>query len=182
MGIFGGCASESGSSSRAEWHNSFKSDHCSMSFSIAQVPIIRPWFRNSYLVSPIWRFAVGDVLVKDWMLSNGGKPPKGLLPAYPTSAIFIRDLKLDFGNESGFAEWMNQQSSSSAGGGGGLSIGPVFLGGSYSSCQTQGKSKSQCQYKYNENGMSVPGMQLIGFKCHIIPQSPNPSPDVKEWV
>lgn len=154
-----------------------------MSFSIAQIPIIFPWFRPSYLTSPIWRFAVGDLLVKDWKLSDGGKPPKGQMPAYPTSMIFIRDLNFNFGSESGFSEWMNEQSAKSANGGGALSIGPIFLGGKYSSWQTQGRSENSAQYKYDENGMSVPGMQLIGFKCHVLPGSvPNPSSDVKEWV
>jgi hypothetical protein len=134
------------------------------------------------LTSPIWRFAVGDILVKGWQLSDAGKPPKGQMPAYPTSAIFIRDLQLNFGAESGFSDWMNEQSASSASGGGSVCIGPVFLGGSYSSWSKQGKSTSQAQYHYDENGMSVPGMQLIGFKCHINPLCPNPSPDIKEFV
>jgi hypothetical protein len=182
LGIFGGGGGGSGSSSRQEFKSSFNSDHCSMSFSIAQIPIIRPWFKPSYLTSPIWRFAVGDILVKGWQLSDGTKPPKGQMPAYPTSAIFIRDLHLNFGTESGFSDWINEQSASSASGGGTVAIGPICLGGSYSSWSKQGKATSQSQYKYDENGMSVPGMQLIGFKCHIFPQSPNPSPDIKEFV
>ncbi|MGE5464800.1 MAG: hypothetical protein ACM3PS_15670 [Syntrophothermus sp.] len=183
LGIFGGSGGGSGSSSRQEWTSGFNSDHCSMSFSIVQIPIVRPWFRPSYLTSPIWRFAVGDVLVKDWKLSDGGKPPTGQLPAYPTSMIFIRDLNLNFGSESGFSEWMNEQSESAAHGGGALSIGPFFLGGSYSSSSKQGRSESSSQYKYDENGMSVPGMQLIGFKAHVhtLPM-PNPSSAVLEWV
>jgi hypothetical protein len=178
----GGHGSASASRSHAESHFKFNSDHCSMTFWIAQIPIVRPWFRPSYITSPIWRFAVGDIWVKDWKLSDGGKPPQGKMPAYPTSAIFIRDLHFNFGTESGFADWVNDQSKSSAGGGGGFSIGPIWGGGSASSWKKQGKSESQSEYKYDENGMNVPGMQLIGFKCHIIPPSPNPSRDVKEWV
>ena len=141
-----------------------------MSFSIAQIPLVRPWFRQSYLTSPIWRFAVGDVLVKDWKLSDGGKPPTGQMPAYPTSAIFIRDLTLNFGTESGFSEWMNEQKSKSKGGGAALSLGPFFLGGSYSSWQKHGKSESQSQYKYHdENGMSVAGMHSSALKSICIP-------------
>lgn len=182
LGIFGGSGGGSGSSSSKEWQSSFNSDHCSMSFSIAQIPIVRPWFRSSFLTSPIWRFAVGDILVKGWQLSDGSKPPKGVMPAYPTSAIFIRDLTLNFGSESGFSDWMTEQSQSAANAGGALTLGPFFLGGSYSRSQDRGKSQGQSQYKYDENGMSVPGMQLVGFKCHINPTSPNPSPNVKEWV
>jgi len=104
------------------------------------------------------------------------------MPAYPTSAIFIRDLTLNFGSESGFSDWMTQQSQSAANAGGALTLGPFFLGGSYSRSQDQGKTQGRSQYQYDENGMSVPGMQLIGFKCHINPTSPNPSPAVKEWV
>jgi hypothetical protein len=183
LGIFGGGGSGSGSSSRQAFQSSFNSDHCSMSFSIAQIPLLLPWFKPSYLTSPIWRFAENDISVKGWQLSDGGKPPKGQMPAYPTSAIFIRDLQLNFGTESGISDWMNEQSASSASGGGTLCIGPIFLGGSYSNWSKQGKSTSQAQYHYDENGMSVPGMQLIGFKCHIFDkQYPNPSPDIKDFV
>ena len=147
MGIFGGGGGGSGSSSHEEWHSSFNSDHCSMSFFICQIPIIRPWFKPSFLTSPIWRFDVGDYYVKGWQLSDAGKPPKGQMVAYPTSAIFIRDLHLNFGSESGFADWANDKSSSSASGGGFLSVGPFYCGGSYSSSSSQGKATSQSQYR-----------------------------------
>jgi hypothetical protein len=153
-----------------------------MSFFICQIPIIKPWFRSSFLTSPIWRFAVGDYFVKGWQLSDGGKPPKGQMVAYPTSAIFVRDLKLNFGNQSGFANWVNDQSSSSASGGGGLSFGPFSCGGSYSNWKTQGQATSNQAYHYDENGMSIPDMQLIGFKCHINPLTPNPDSGIKTWV
>jgi hypothetical protein len=30
--------------------------------------------------------------------------------------------------------------------------------------------------------MDVPGMQIIGFKCNVMPKSPQPNPKIKEWV
>jgi hypothetical protein len=30
--------------------------------------------------------------------------------------------------------------------------------------------------------MKIPGIQIIGFKCHLLPKSPDPLPEIKEWV
>ena len=37
-------------------------------------------------------------------------------------------------------------------------------------------------YHWDGQTLTVPGMQCVGFKCHIIPKSPNPLPTIKEWV
>src|SRR5262249_52911708 len=152
-----------------------------MSFEIAQIPIVRPWFKSSYLTSKIWRYAVGNVLVKDWVLSDGASPPHGEMPAYPTSVIFIRNLKFNFGDSSGFSHFLDQQESSSSGGGGFAAIGPVFLGGSASSWSKGEKTDRSWGFHRTDQGLTVPGMQIIGFKCHVMPKSPNPAPEIKSW-
>jgi hypothetical protein len=30
--------------------------------------------------------------------------------------------------------------------------------------------------------MVVPGMQVVGYKCHIIPKRPDPLPSITEWI
>jgi len=182
LGIFGGSGGGGGTSSRQEYNGHFNSDHCSMSFEIAQIPIIRPWFKSSYLSSKTWRFNPNNPDFKNDVLCDAGSPPNGLMPDYPTSIIFIRNLSLDFGSDSGFSHYLDEQKSSHVEGGGCVSIGPFFLGGSASHWSKEGNTEFDWGYSYTEQGLTVPGMQIIGFKCHILPKSPNPSPDVREWV
>jgi hypothetical protein len=184
LGIFGGSGSASGSQSHKEYHGTFDSSHTSMSFEIAQIPIARAWFRPAFLNSKAWRFDQNNVTTKNDKLSDGGSPPKGMMPAYPVTAIFVRKLALSFGESSGFSDFVADQKSSSAGGGGCLNIGPFFLGGSASKSSASGSSQRDYGYRYENNTMYVDGMQLIGYKCHILPKSPDPDPGIPaaNWI
>jgi hypothetical protein len=182
-GFFGIGASggASGSASHSQYNGSFNSEHCSMSFDICQVAIVRPWFKTSFLNSKTWRFDPGNPDVKNNLLSDGGSPPKGLMPAYATSVIFIKNLMLDFGDNKGFQSFQQQQSANSQGGGANFSFGPFSIGSSASHSQVSGSSSSAGGYSWTDQGLSVPGMQVVGYRCHVLPMSPNPSPDIKEW-
>jgi hypothetical protein len=182
FGIFGGSGSAGGSSSRSQFNSSFNSDHCSMSFDICQVAIVKPWVKTSYLNSHTWRFDQGNPDVKGQMLSDAGMPPKGLLPAYPTSIIFIRNLCLDFGDNSGFQNYMHQQDASHQGGSAAVAFGPFCLGASGSHWSQNSSTQSSSGYSFTDQGLSVPGMQIVGYKCHVLPRAPNPSPDIKNWI
>jgi hypothetical protein len=179
---FGGGGGAGGSSSSSQYHSQFNSDHCSMSFDICQVAIVKPWVKTSYLNSHTWRFDQGNPDVKGQVLSDGGMPPKGLLPAYPTSIIFIRNLVLDFGDNSGVQDYMHQQESSHQGGGGVVAFGPFCVGAGGSHWSQSASTQSSWGYSFSDQGMSVPGMQAIGYKCHVLPKAPNPSPDIKNWI
>src|SRR5215469_13243733 len=179
---FGGSGSAGGSSSNSQFNSSFNSDHCSMSFDICQVAIVKPWVKTSYLNSHTWRFDQGNPDVKGQMLSDAGMPPKGLLPAYPTSIIFIRNLCLDFGDNSGFQNYAHQQEASHQGGGAAIALGPFCLGASGSHWSQSSSTQSSWGYSFTDQGLSVPGMQIVGYKCHVLPKAPNPSPDIKNWI
>ena len=153
-----------------------------MSFEICQVNIVRPWLKTSYLNSKTWRFDPGNPDVKNNLLSDGSSPPKGLMPAYPTSIILVRNLLLDFGNNQGAQSFMTQQSSNSQGGGVGFSFGPFSIGADASHHNASGSTTSQASYSWSDQGLSIPGMQIIGYRCHVLPKSPNPSPDIKNWI
>ncbi len=87
----------SGSASHSQYNgNALIPNIARMSFDICQVAIVRPWFKTSFLNSKTWRFDPGNPDVKNNLLSDGGSPPKGLMPAYATSVIFIKNLMLDF--------------------------------------------------------------------------------------
>jgi hypothetical protein len=68
--------------------------------------------------------------------------------------------------------------SKNSGGGGGFSLGPFSMGGKASFNKTEKK------LSINQVGdtIVVPGMQIIGFRNHILPLSPNPDPAIKNWI
>jgi hypothetical protein len=159
-----------------EFSSGFDSSKFSLSFQMCQVPIIRPWFKRNFIASNYWRYDKKSPSVANAVLSDGGNPPKGKMVAYPTSIVFIRNLELKFAENTGFSNWMKKEID----GGGGISIGPFFAGGSYGASSSQSVSN----YTHNSQSVKVPGMQIIGFKCHVLPKSPNPNPTIKEssWV
>jgi hypothetical protein len=183
LGIFGaaGGGGKSAGSSRAEYKDGFNSAHLGITFEIAQVPIVRPWFRPAFLLSKSWRFDQGNPEVKDEIVSDGLMPPKGLMPGYPTTVLFIRNLTLKVGKASGFGEFVSEHTSESAGGRGVVSIGPFHAGGGYNRAAVGGTTTRNRQQHWDGQELSVPGMQVIGFKCHILPACPSPLPSIQIW-
>jgi hypothetical protein len=170
FGLFGG----GGGHTQEETTMRFNSEDFSLSFGICQVPIVRPWFKNQFLVSKSWRFDQSNAEAKGQMVSDGRVSAQGLIPAYPTSMICIKDLRLNFAQHSGFENFVSQNTS----GGFGVSLGPFSLGGSHSF----GDSTKNVSYQFDEQGMSIKGMAVIGFKCHIVPRSPDPLKTITKWV
>lgn len=164
----------SGSGSHRDYDGKFDSTQFSLSFSITQVPIVRPWFKTPFLASKAWRFDPSNAEAKGQMVSDGGTPPKGLIPAYPTSIVCVKDLTLSFGESSEVNKFVQDQINA----GGFVSFGPFALGGHYS----KGSSNRSFEYKSESQGVRVPGMQIVGFKCHLVPKSPDPLPDIASWA
>lgn len=181
LGI-GVAASHSRSASHSEYHGKFDSSHTSMSFEIAQIPISRPWFRTAFLTSHGWRFDQNNVVTKSDRLSDGASPPKGKMPAYATTAIFVRKLALSFGESQGFSDFVSNARTSSTSAGGFASFGPFFIGGGGSSRSGSGDTRRDYGFRYENNTLYVDGMQLIGYKCHVMPKSPDPDPAIREWI
>jgi len=163
LGIFSGGGGGGASESRSEYHSKFKSDRFSLSFEIAQLPIVRPWMKEAFLLSKSWRFDQNNPEAKGEMISDGGAPPKGKMPAYPTSIIFIRNLLLDFGEANGFSDYVAENSSSNASAGGSVSWGPFSLGGSYSRSKASGSTQQHQGVKTSSQGIAVEGMQIAGM-------------------
>jgi hypothetical protein len=125
LGIFGGGGTASSASGQSESHVKFDSSHFNMTFKITQVPIVRPWYRTSFMVSKLWRFDENNPEAKGEMVSTGGQTPTGKIPAYPTSLIAIKDLVISFRNSSGFSDMAQSWKSSSASGGGAFHFGQL---------------------------------------------------------
>jgi len=183
LGIFGGAGSASNARGQNQSQVRFDSGHFGMSFKITQVPIVRPWLRSSFLVSKLWRFDQNNPEAKSQMVSDGGSPPKGLIPAYPTSMICIKDLRLTLSKSSGFAEAYSSWKQSSASGGGAFSFGPFHLGGSHARSSSSGQRSAESHYDSETQTMSVPGAQVIGYKCHVYQDKmPDPNRDITTWI
>lgn len=149
----------------------------SLSFEMAQVPISRPWFHAEFLKSHYWRFHPdASKTGQTDVLSDGKLPPAGGLPAYAAAMIAVRNVVFNFKTHSGNYDAVNKAIS----GGGGLSIGPFFAGGKYKN----GHQERDFQSSTESQGIEVPGMQVVGFRCHLLPKSPDPVKEIKDdqWV
>jgi hypothetical protein len=183
MGLFSGGGSASSQSSSNQYQGGFNVSNFSLGFSICQIPIWRAWFKDAFLLSKTWQFDQTNPDFKGRLLSDGGSPPTGYLPAYPISVIFIKDLFMAIDQSSSEASFIHAQTSSSAGGGGVVSLGPFALGGEASHYSASGYSSRNFSAQWNDQGMTVPGIQIAGFKCHVLTQKcPNPDPSIKNWV
>lgn len=181
LGIGGG-GSSSSESGQSEFNVHFDKNSFKLGFEIAQIPIVRPWFKTAFLVSKTWRFDQNNPEAKGEIVSDGGAPAKGLIPAYPTSIIFIKDLWMCVAKSKGFIEMDSHYRKSSKSGGGGLGWGWFNLGGSYERESGSGEWSLESHYDSNTQTLRVPGVQIIGFKCHVLPKSPNPLPGITKWV
>jgi hypothetical protein len=179
---FGGGGSTSSASGESQSNIRFDSENFGLSFKIAQVPIVRPWFKTAFLMSKSWRFDQNNPEAKGEIVSDGGKPAKGLIPAYPTSMILIKDLSMYMGKSSGFEEFHASYQHSSASGGGYVSFGPFHLGGSHGRSSGSGERSSGYHYDAATQTMTVPGTQIIGFKCNVLPKSPDPLSSITQWI
>ncbi len=145
-------------------------DTFSLSFEIAQIPIMRPWFRPEFLTSRYWRFGpdakILDPSDGEVPLSDGAVPPTGRAPAYTTAIIFVRNLKLNFKTKSGNYDRISSKFNA----GGSVSVGPFSFGGKYK----KDKVESDFHSETTAEGIYAPGMQVIGFRCHLLGKSPNP--------
>lgn len=182
LGIFGGSGSAGSSSAQSEYSEKINTDEFSLSFEIAQVPIVRPWCHWSFLTSKTWRFDPSIPGKLGEMLSNGEAPPHGLMPAYPSAVVFIRKLKLSLGQNERFATFMKSHKSSQQDGGGYVRFGPFFGGGSGKNMSSNGTTQRDWGYRDDQQGMTVEGMQIAGFRCHVMPRSPDPLETIATWV
>ncbi len=174
LGFFRFSGGASGQRSEVDTKCDFSSFE--FSFEICQVPIIRPWFKSNFLTSKTWRFAQGDEGFKTKFLSDGKKPPHqdSMMPAYPTSMIFIKNLRLNFANASDVSHALESKVTS----GGMVGYGPFFISGAYGS----GRNEQSRTHHSDTQGIFVDGLQCIGFKCYLLPKAPSPDPAVKKWV
>lgn len=182
LGVFAGGGGTSSASGQSASHVQFDSEHFRLTFKIAQVPIVRPWFKSAFITSKSWRMDQNNAEARGQVASDGGLPAKGMLPAYPTTMVLIRDLVMTFAKSSGFQDLASNWQRSSASGGGAFAFGPFHLGGSHGRSSASGARSSQASYDAEKQTMRVPGTQIIGFKCHVFGKAPDPLTTITSWI
>ncbi len=173
--FFGGAK---GSHTRLDTSNSISFDSSKIEFELTQVPIVRSWFREDFLLSNKWRFKPGTTAAgtegKGVLSSGDPADPRGSLFAYPTVFIFARNIKL---SRSTY-EKMQTEATRSTDGKGGFNLGPFSMGAKASYNTTE----KDLQVTQQDDMMVVNGMQAIGFRNHILPLCPDPDPEVTAWI
>lgn len=154
-------ASANASSSKDSLDKSLETDDFEMKFKITQATLGRGWFDPDFLTNGLWdwdREAYG-------MLSDGNTPPVGRLIAYPTTAVFIKDVEI----KSSAMKDVYSEMSKTLKAGGSFGFGPFKIGATHS----QDSKEVKTNFDENANTLRIEGMQLIGFKCFALPQAPN---------
>jgi len=171
FGFWNASASAKGASSSMQ--ASVDMTNFSMRFEYTQVPISRGWFYPEFLLNKGWTLEPGKGWMYTDMPSTADLPPKGNFIGYPTSALFLRNVYMEYDElHSQQAEWSKSFSA-----GGSVGIGPVRVGGSYSSQE----SDKQLHVVPTGKGITVEGMQLIGFVCNLVGKCPDPLPGIEKF-
>ncbi|MCK0128669.1 hypothetical protein [Erythrobacter sp. F6033] len=163
------------------------SDEVSISFEIAQGILVRPWFDPAFLMCRKYTMtdpATGDSLAAleddDFVLSDGGKPPKGILPAYTTSVIFIRNLKIKSEQILDYVE--KSKSDSSFSGRTTLPFLPAAIGGG----RDTSKEDELVTTDRSTGEITIGGTHIVAFRGTYLNKAPNPDleehSDPSHWV
>ena len=109
-----------------------KATNFKATFEFVQVPIVRPWFKPGFFSMRGWILdnssgAFGSDVVSDGMEGKTDQEPKGRLVAYPTTALFVRDVSFKFDE----ADDMNKDLNVNISNGVRVGWGPFSIGGSY---------------------------------------------------
>jgi len=160
----------SGSSSTERTDINIKTDSLTIEFEYAVADIQRPWLDTTLLNLSNW-FLVGDYPAS--CISDGSfnqqfrqnNPTEMLfLPSVVTSFILARNVKIKWAATDSDLSTLH----TAASGGGAVGIGPFMIGGSHS----ESHSKSDFTFDGNNQGITIDGVQLIGYVSVIMPGSP----------
>jgi hypothetical protein len=138
----------------------------------AQVPICRPWFDPGFFGMRAWTLdRLWDLNFEKKFVSDGEEQPTGRLVAYPTTALFVRKVKLTFEEQDSRLRLLDRQIAAKAR----LGWGPVSLGGSYS----RGSDRREQKVKIDKGTLEIEGLQLIGLVNSLVPRCPDTDPRIK---
>lgn len=154
----GGDASHTTSEENLEWDV----EGFDMSFELTQVPILRPWFKPWIFKSRGWNWDNSGI----GLISDGNKPPKGIMPLIPTAMILMRNVRVKLDTNSGKNKRVIETTKAS----GSVGWGPISFGGNYAN--SSDRKDSHVEADHGEFIEEAP--QIIGFICEQLPKSPDP--------
>ncbi|MCR8961648.1 hypothetical protein O0550_00290 [Brevibacillus halotolerans] len=154
------------------WSENHERSQCETSnleieFEMIQLPLIRPWWDPLIFKNRGWKWAPG---VSPDLISDGGRPPQGLMPIYATDLILARNLKITMDMTSAISTAVREKLSVS----GSVGFGPFSLRGNYATDD----ANQTFNFTETGNGIEVSGAQIIGFLGEVLPKSPDPDPDL----
>eukprot|EP01102_Stenamoeba_stenopodia_P004478 TRINITY_DN14774_c0_g1_i1.p1 TRINITY_DN14774_c0_g1~~TRINITY_DN14774_c0_g1_i1.p1 ORF type:complete len:452 (+),score=89.11 TRINITY_DN14774_c0_g1_i1:128-1357(+) len=136
-----------------------------LEFEITKAPLIRPWLASDVFLSRKWRWNSSDEL-----LSDGAANPNGLLPAFISEVIFIRNVKGKFSHGEEFVKSklakLNGELTAKVG------WGPLSIGGGAELGKESKNNVEKTHIKGNE--LTIEGAQIIGYVYSHLPKCPNP--------
>ncbi len=170
-GIFTIGARNSGSTNRVSLNTDFS--NIRISFKLGKVRVERGWFSEEFVESKYWKLHENSpqTLNKDIISDGNGK---GLMPSIITELIIAKDVVLDFSENSSAYD----AASTTVKSGAAIGIGPFVFGGSHS----YENQNSQSSAKWSGKKLTSDGTYIVGYKCHVIPKSPDPNPEIKLWT
>lgn len=138
-----------------------------ISFKFLQVPIHRPWLDATIIECGAWKWTNPDMDP----LSTGGDHPTGDMVAYPTTAIFVKDLSVEIDNVSVLDRITDSTSTTQYN-----SVGPFRLFRKRENTSRTETNESHIEVSKkdkNEGTLTNPSVQLIGFRCHQLEKTPS---------
>ncbi len=169
-GISVGFFSIGADASHSQSQSDLQIDTSSMqiSFDFCSADIRRPWLDTNLLDLSNW-FLLNNSknCISDGTFNQQLQHANNIttfLPSIVTSLVFVRNLKIKWAMTT-LQKHAFQEATS---GGGMVGVGPFFCGGSGSSTD----SNSSYQSTFNDQGIEVAGVQLIGYVSVITPASP----------
>ncbi len=167
--MFGGKAKASGSTSTE--NKDTKVTNFEASFEFTQIPICRPFFDPGLFTMRGWTLDdIWNLNFDNKPVSDGNQKPEGRLVAYPTMALFVKNVKLTFNEAKDHYDKITKDISGS----GSAGWGPFKTSGSYSKSSEVSNTTSHV----DGNTIVIPGMQYIGSINHIFPKVPDTNPDI----
>jgi len=138
-----------------------------VAFELAQVPLLRGWLDAEVFESRSWKFDSNLVSASE-NLSDGKIPPSGTMPMYPTAMLLARNVKIAFDKTSTVSTTAMETIRGSVS----VGWGPFSARANY----YHHWDKSTFDFVEDAAGISIPGMQVIGFICRLVETCPNPDP------
>lgn len=156
----------------SQTQSEFFSEEFEISFEIVQALIDRPWFAKNFVESRAYTTvdprtdAALDPVMQIISLSNGGNPPKGMMPALPVTVYFIRDLRV---RSSALARMSDHEVDSIKGSGG------VSIFGFGAKAGHENKTVETSYSKAGSMGeITANGTYLVAMSSVFMEQCPNP--------